>query len=179
MPGPKFTEPTDEQADRIIEALEAYSFLETALTYSGASKDNSRAWMLHGRRDLDKGIDSPCARLIKRIDLVNAEVKVKLTKGIAKCGFESFIKAESDKGVSYERGDFRALTWIAEHRFKEFGLKKQIDEHLERCLDQFVEVAREVCDNVTFERLYAALAAIEAARTSDETVDSTKPAEVD
>jgi hypothetical protein len=179
MSGPKFTEPTDEQADRIIEALESYSFLETALTYSGASKDNSRAWMMHGRRDLDKGIDSPCSRLIRRIDLVNAEVKVKLTKGIAKCGFEDFIKAESDKGVTYERGDFRALTWIAEHRFKEFGLKKQVEEHLERCIDRFLECAQEVLDYESFARLRDTLETREAAREGGETVEGEERKESD
>jgi hypothetical protein len=177
MPGPKFTEPTDAQADKIIEALEAYSFLETALAYAGASKDNARKWVMYGRRDLENSVDSPSARLIRRIDLVQAEIKVKLTKGIAKAGFEDFIRAESDKGVSYERGDFRALTWIAEHRFKEFGLKKQVEEHLEKCLDQFLDVAREVLDDVTYERLFIALEALEAARQSGEESPTEEPAE--
>ena len=177
MPGPKFTEPTDAQADKIIEALEAYSFLETALAYAGASKDNARKWVMYGRRDLENNIDSPSARLIRRIDLVQAEIKVKLTKGIAKAGFEDFIKAETDKGVSYERGDFRALTWIAEHRFKEFGIKKQIDEHLERVLDRFLEVARGELDDVTFERLCAAMEASEATRNGSDESPTEEPAE--
>lgn len=172
MPGPK-SSITQEQADRIIEALEAYSFLETAIAYAGVPKDTARDWIRAGRRDIARDVDSAQAQLVRRMDKVSADIKVKLTKGIAKAGFEDFIKAETDKGVSYERGDFRALTWIAEHRFKEFGLKKQIDEHLERCLDHFMDVAREVLDDVTYDRLCDALEAAEAARSSGEPSEGT------
>lgn len=160
--------------------LEKSNFRETAIASIGVSPYIVRDWIRKGERDRRNGVESIERDLAVGMDQAEAKAEADLIGGIREAGFLPFVKSDSDKGQVIERGDWRALSWIAERRgSKNWGIKKNLEVTIGRDREKLLEMAEKVLDGEQFDKLIAAFIAAEESdstrvgegETSEETSD--------
>lgn len=117
------TKLTKEVEEKIIRAIRAGNYIETAAAFAGISKDTLYNWLKRGARESQRLEGSPNAKPRKK-ELIYLEFSDAVSRAMA----EAEVRDVQNISIAGEQGDWRASAWRLERRHPErWGKKEKLE----------------------------------------------------
>jgi transposase len=120
------TKLTKELHEKLLSAIRAGNYMETAAAYAGISKDTLYNWMRRGARESERLAQNPRAKPKK-----SEQEFLEFSDAVEKALAQAEVRDIANIAKASDAGDWRASAWRLERKYPEkWGRKDRLDAEL-------------------------------------------------